>query len=87
MSNGFPSTQGAPLCNESVKQASVKNGEPAFAEAIAWQAEEFRVRFGIQNRFSVNELRYVHKNAGFMENRELKQECECGRKPLKTQLL
>ena len=27
MSNGFPSTQEAPLCNEVVKQASVKNGE------------------------------------------------------------
>ena len=76
MSNGFPSTQGAPLCNEAVKQASVKNGEPAFAEAIAWQAGEFRVRFGVQDLISVKKIRDIQKNVGFRENGEHGKECE-----------
>ncbi len=41
MSNGFPSTQEAPLCNEAVKQASVKNGEWENSESASGSKTDF----------------------------------------------
>ena len=35
MSNGSPSTQGAPLCNEAVKQDGVKKGERENSESVS----------------------------------------------------
>jgi hypothetical protein len=81
-----------------IKQVNAKNG-PAFTGCYdtarnlsslkfrRGKTGEYRARFGVQNRFSANELRDVHENAVFWENRESGQKCSLSDNPLKIQRL
>lgn len=74
MSNCSPITEGAPLCNEAVKQASVKIVDRENPESASGAKTEFRIR-----KFSMR-----IKKVGFPENGEIRQACRRHGIPLKT---